>query len=107
MGRRHPSSKSSVDGCSDERRPPAVRAATKSGCGIEACEGASSVVRRGYRTDGAVQKAEDQSVGMKRSGLRGIPSVDKLAQSLGDTRLPYPVIVAVIRRELAALRKHG
>jgi L-seryl-tRNA(Ser) seleniumtransferase len=44
---------------------------------------------------------------MKRSGLRGIPSVDKLAHALGDTGLPHPTIVATIRRELAALRKHG
>ena len=44
---------------------------------------------------------------MKRSGLRGIPSVDKLAQALGDTGLPRPTVVAVIRRELAALRKQG
>ena len=44
---------------------------------------------------------------MKRSALRGIPSVDKLAHALGDTGLPYPVIVAAIRRELAVLRKHG
>jgi L-seryl-tRNA(Ser) seleniumtransferase len=44
---------------------------------------------------------------MMRSGLRGIPSVDKLAQALGDTGLPHPTVVATIRRELAALRKHG
>jgi len=44
---------------------------------------------------------------MKRSGLRGIPSVDKLAQALGDTGLPHPTVVATIRREMAALRKHG
>jgi L-seryl-tRNA(Ser) seleniumtransferase len=44
---------------------------------------------------------------MKRSALRGIPSVDKLAQALGGTGLPYPAIVAAIRRELAALRKQG
>jgi L-seryl-tRNA(Ser) seleniumtransferase len=44
---------------------------------------------------------------MKRSGLRGIPSVDKLAHALGDTGLPHPTVVATIRRELAALRKHG
>src|SRR5580692_4761574 len=44
---------------------------------------------------------------MKRSELRGIPSVDKLAQALGDTGLPHPTIVATIRRELAGLRKHG
>jgi len=44
---------------------------------------------------------------MKRSELRGIPSVDKLAQALGDTGLPHPAVVATIRRELAVLRKHG
>ena len=44
---------------------------------------------------------------MKRSGLRAIPSVDKLAQALSDTGLPHPTVVATIRRELAALRKHG
>jgi L-seryl-tRNA(Ser) seleniumtransferase len=44
---------------------------------------------------------------MKRSALRGIPSVDRLAQALGDTGLPYAVMVEAIRRELATLRKHG
>ena len=44
---------------------------------------------------------------MMRSGLRGIPSVDKLAQALDDTGLPHPIVVAIIRRELGALRKHG
>jgi L-seryl-tRNA(Ser) seleniumtransferase len=43
---------------------------------------------------------------MNRSVLRGIPSVDKLALALGDTGLPHPTVVAAIRRELAALRKH-
>ena len=44
---------------------------------------------------------------MKRPGLRGIPSVDQLAQALGDTGLPHPTVVATIRLELAVLRKHG
>jgi L-seryl-tRNA(Ser) seleniumtransferase len=44
---------------------------------------------------------------MTRSGLRSIPSVDKLAQALGDTGLPHPTVVATIRRELATLRKQG
>jgi L-seryl-tRNA(Ser) seleniumtransferase len=44
---------------------------------------------------------------MKRSGLRAIPSVDKLAQAMSDTGLPHPVVVAAIRRELAALRSRG
>jgi L-seryl-tRNA(Ser) seleniumtransferase len=44
---------------------------------------------------------------MRRSALRSIPSVDKLAQALGDTGLPHPTVVAAIRRELVALRKRG
>src|ERR1019366_821381 len=107
MGRRHSGSKNSIDGCADQRRSPAERAATKSGCGIEASEEISRSLRRCCRSDRAVQQAEDQSDGMKRSGLRGIPSVDKLAQALSDMGLPHPTIVATIRRELAALRKHG
>src|ERR1700693_1300988 len=107
MGRRHTGSKNTVDGCADERRSPAERAAAKSGCGIEPSEDPPHTMRRRYRADRAVQQAEDQSGGMKRSGLRGIPSVDKLKIALGDTGLPHPTVVATIRRELAVLRKHG
>lgn len=35
---------------------------------------------------------------------RGIPSVEKVLQSLPESRLPRPVILAVVRRELAKLR---
>src|SRR6266436_6416355 len=107
MGRRHCGSKNTADGCTDERRPSAERAAAKFGCGIEASEAQPCALRRRYRSHRAVQQAEDQSVGMKHSGLRGIPSVDKLALALGDMGLPHPTVVAAIRRELAALRKHG
>jgi L-seryl-tRNA(Ser) seleniumtransferase len=44
---------------------------------------------------------------MKRSGLRAIPSVDKLAQALSDMGLPHPIVVASVRRELVELRKLG
>jgi L-seryl-tRNA(Ser) seleniumtransferase len=44
---------------------------------------------------------------MKNSGLRAIPSVDKLALALGDAGLPHPTVVTAIRRELAAHRKRG
>lgn len=37
--------------------------------------------------------------------LRAIPSVEKLLQSLGSVDLPRPIVVALVRRELAALRK--
>ena len=39
-----------------------------------------------------------------RSKLRSIPAVEKVLQALGQTDLPRPALVAVVRRELAALR---
>src|SRR5712675_480932 len=107
MGWRDAGSKSSADGCSDERRPTVERAATKFTKSTESFETSSCIERRGDRKHCGIEIAEDQSIGMKRSALRGIPSVDRLAQALGDTGLPYPVMVEAIRRELAALRKHG
>ncbi len=37
--------------------------------------------------------------------LRTIPQVEKVLQELGDTGLPRPLVVAVVRRGLAVLRK--
>ncbi len=42
---------------------------------------------------------------MKPMARRQIPSVEKLLQSLGKLDLPRPIIVGLVRRELAALRK--
>jgi L-seryl-tRNA(Ser) seleniumtransferase len=42
---------------------------------------------------------------MNRSPLRAIPSVDKILQTLGETGLPRPVTLDVVRRELEAIRK--
>jgi L-seryl-tRNA(Ser) seleniumtransferase len=41
---------------------------------------------------------------MKRTVLRTIPAVDKVLQALGPVDLPRPAVVAVVRRDLAALR---
>jgi L-seryl-tRNA(Ser) seleniumtransferase len=41
---------------------------------------------------------------MKPSRLRTIPAVEKVLQSLGDTGLPRPLVLDVVRRELQALR---
>jgi L-seryl-tRNA(Ser) seleniumtransferase len=41
---------------------------------------------------------------MKQSQLRAIPAVEKVLQALGDTGLPRPLVVGVVRRELAVLR---
>src|SRR5580700_9618011 len=107
MGRRYSGSTNIVDGCADERRSLAERAAAKSGYGIEASEDPPRTVRCRHRTDCTLEQASDPSGSMKRSGLRAIPSVDKLVIALGDAGLPHPTVVATIRRELAALRKHG
>ncbi|MGZ4962355.1 MAG: L-seryl-tRNA(Sec) selenium transferase [Limisphaerales bacterium] len=37
--------------------------------------------------------------------LRAIPAVEKVLQELGTTQLPRPALVALVRRELAILRK--
>ncbi len=41
---------------------------------------------------------------MSRPSLRAIPAVEKVLQALGETELARPVVVSVVRRELAALR---
>jgi L-seryl-tRNA(Ser) seleniumtransferase len=41
---------------------------------------------------------------VKTARLRAIPSVDKILQSLGETGLPAPVVVAAVRRHLQTLR---
>ena len=43
---------------------------------------------------------------MNQSVLRAIPSVDKILQALGDSGLPRPIVLAVVRRELEKIRKH-
>jgi L-seryl-tRNA(Ser) seleniumtransferase len=42
---------------------------------------------------------------MRRSDLRSIPAVEKVLLALDETGLPRPTVVAIARRELAALRK--
>src|SRR3989454_4508762 len=41
---------------------------------------------------------------MKASALRSLPAVEKVLQSLGEVDIPRPVVVGVVRRELAGLR---
>jgi L-seryl-tRNA(Ser) seleniumtransferase len=41
---------------------------------------------------------------MKTPRLRAIPAVDKVVRSLGDSRLPRPLVLDVVRRELKAIR---
>src|SRR4051812_3307555 len=40
----------------------------------------------------------------RAGSLRSIPSVDKVLRDLGETDVPRPAVVAVVRRELAAIR---
>src|SRR5438093_3384670 len=41
---------------------------------------------------------------MKAAALRSLPAVEKVLQSLGEVDVPRPVVVGVVRRELAELR---
>ena len=41
---------------------------------------------------------------MKPSRLRAIPSVDRVLQALGETGLPRPIVLDVVRRELRVFR---
>ena len=43
----------------------------------------------------------------KNAKLRAIPAVEKLLHSLGEIDMPRPALVAVVRREIAALRKES
>jgi L-seryl-tRNA(Ser) seleniumtransferase len=44
---------------------------------------------------------------MTQSRLRAIPSVEKILQALGDSGLPRPIVLGVVRRELGKLRKQN
>ena len=44
---------------------------------------------------------------LEQAKLRAIPAVEKVLQALGTLDLPRPVVVAVVRRELNALRKNA
>ena len=59
-----------------------------------------SLFRRGAKTS-----TRGACAPRMNSRLRAIPSVEKLLQSLGKSDLPRPIVTALIRRELAALRK--
>jgi L-seryl-tRNA(Ser) seleniumtransferase len=41
---------------------------------------------------------------MKLAALRAVPAVEKVLQALGDTAVPRPAVLAMVRRELSALR---
>ena len=43
----------------------------------------------------------------RAGSLRSIPSVDKVVRDLGETDVPRPAVVALVRRELAAMRDQG
>src|SRR6202167_2734441 len=104
MGRGHRFSKDSSDRRSDQRWVVALRAVETSGSCIEAPRKSANTLRSGYRPHRAFQQAAHTGPSMKPSELRAIPAVEKVLQALGDTDLPRPLVVKVVRRELAALR---
>ncbi|HKT81358.1 MAG TPA: L-seryl-tRNA(Sec) selenium transferase [Vicinamibacterales bacterium] len=50
---------------------------------------------------------ENVSKRLTSSRLRAIPPVDQIMRLLGDIPLPRPMVLSVVRRELAALRSRG
>jgi L-seryl-tRNA(Ser) seleniumtransferase len=42
-----------------------------------------------------------------KQSLREIPSVDRVLRELGENELPRPIVLAIVRRELAAIRQSG
>jgi L-seryl-tRNA(Ser) seleniumtransferase len=71
-----------------------ISTACAEGKGIHACGWSFSLPR-----------AMLASVNRSGAKLRDIPAVEKILQTVGDAGLPRAVIVALVRRELAALRK--
>src|SRR4029079_2078366 len=71
---------------------------------LENIEALPYPLRVDHRADRAFGATDDIHQAMKTNSLRTIPAVEKILQALGDTGMPRPVQVAVIRRELAALR---
>ena len=95
-----------VHGCSDERRPSALRARRNAACRFEASEGPPRPFRRHHRPDCACRETANTGSCMKASRLRAIPSVDKLLQSRSAMPgLPRPLVLDQVRREFGALRK--
>jgi L-seryl-tRNA(Ser) seleniumtransferase len=65
----------------------------------------SASLHRGHRPDRPLGEANDPGQPMRSSSLRGIPSVEKVLNAIGDAGLPRATVLQVVRRELAALRK--
>jgi len=50
------------------------------------------------------QARSNKTAGSESQRRRDIPAVEKVLQALGEVDLPRPAVVAIVRRELAALR---
>ena len=50
------------------------------------------------------QARSNKTAGSENQRRRDIPAVEKVLQALGEVDLPRPAVVAIVRRELAALR---
>jgi L-seryl-tRNA(Ser) seleniumtransferase len=57
-----------------------------------------------HRRPPVTRRERRHTDGTNVSGLRAIPSVDRVLQALGEVGLPRPVVLDVVRRELGALR---
>ena len=94
-----------ADRCADQRRLAALRAAEESESVLKRLKRPRTLCAAVIGQIVRSQQTEDKGQCMKQSQLRAIPSVEKVLLALGDTGLPRPMVVDVVRRELAALRK--
>src|ERR1700687_1979912 len=104
MERSNRASENVAHGRSNERRPVALRSAQEFERRHETPETLRCSLRSGHRPDRALCQTKDKGPSMNRSGLRSIPSVDKIVLALGETGFPRLVILAVVRRELETIR---
>src|SRR5437660_12469302 len=61
-------------------------------------------MRGDHRKHSSGHQARRPGSSMKPAALRAVPAVEKVLQALGDTAVPRPAVLVVVRRELSALR---
>src|ERR1700753_1530108 len=105
MGRRERCSEDVARGRANQRRLAGVRAEEEAGRRSKVAENLEDAVCRGDRAHRGFEKAAHSGDCMSVTALRAIPSVDKVLLALGGGDLPRAASVAVVRAELAALRK--
>src|SRR5579864_579726 len=91
--------------CSDQWRTAPLRSRTLAQKSFRSPEEKPNSVRDGYWPDNSSRIKADMHDKMKGRGRRAIPAVNTILDSLGQVDLPRPLVVDLVRREVADLRK--